>query len=252
MGTIPQEIPLSAPGRVEILPRSDMGKDVLRFKGCAHFRQRIVCSTLSGRTVVIEDIRSEDEHPGLRDFESGFLRLVEKLTNGCSIKINPTGTKVSYKPGVLVGGSFLTHDCGKSRGVGYFIEGLIPLALFCKEELSVTLTGITNHELDLSVDVLRTVTLPFLHHFGVDEGLDFKIKRRGSAPNGGGEVVLKMPIMKQLKPIDLTTESRIRRIRGISFAAGMSAQVTNRLVDSCKSLLSQFTGDVFIFTDHQR
>eukprot|EP00658_Telonema_sp_P-2_P021999 TRINITY_DN1877_c0_g1_i1.p1 TRINITY_DN1877_c0_g1~~TRINITY_DN1877_c0_g1_i1.p1 ORF type:complete len:368 (-),score=94.76 TRINITY_DN1877_c0_g1_i1:148-1251(-) len=222
-----------------------------RFKGCAHFRHRIVCATLSGRTITISDIRAEDEHPGLRDFEVSFLRMIERVTNGCGIKINSTGTKLGYKPGVLIGGH-LAHECGKARGIGWFVEGLLPIALFCKEPLHVSFTGITNHELDLSVDVIRTVTLPFLHHFGIDEGLDFKIKRRGSAPEGGGEVIFKCPNVKELKPIDLVNETKIRRIRGIAFAAGMSAQVTNRLVDSCKSLLTQFTGDVFIFTDHQR
>ena len=46
------------------------------------------------------------------DFEASFLRLIEKITNGCGIKINETGTKVSYKPGVLVGGIGHSHDCG--------------------------------------------------------------------------------------------------------------------------------------------
>ena len=68
--------------------------------------------------------------------------------------------------------------CSKARGVGYFLEGLLPLALFSKEPVTITLTGITNHELDLSVDVIRNVTLPLLYHFGIDEGLDFKVLRR--------------------------------------------------------------------------
>ena len=57
----------------------------IKCKGCAHFRQRIVCSTLSGRPLIITQIRAEDEEPGLRDFEGSFLRLVEGLTNGCQV-----------------------------------------------------------------------------------------------------------------------------------------------------------------------
>jgi hypothetical protein len=65
---------------------------MLSFKGCQHFRQRLVLSTLSGRPVRIEDIRADDpESPGLRDFEASFLRLLEKLTNGCVVEINETG-----------------------------------------------------------------------------------------------------------------------------------------------------------------
>lgn len=78
---------------------------VLRFKGCYMFRFRILCATLTGRTLVISDIRpngsDDNPQPGLRgtssqiitfkDFEASFLRLIEKITNGCEITINETG-----------------------------------------------------------------------------------------------------------------------------------------------------------------
>jgi RNA 3'-terminal phosphate cyclase-like protein len=64
---------------------------MLRFRGSQHLRQRLVCATLSGRTIRIDGIRERDESPGLRDFEANLLRLVEKLTNGCIVEINETG-----------------------------------------------------------------------------------------------------------------------------------------------------------------
>lgn len=39
------------------------------------------------------------------------------------------GTTLRYKPGFIVGGE-VVHDCGKSRGIGYFLEPLILLGLF--------------------------------------------------------------------------------------------------------------------------
>ena len=63
----------------------------LRFRGSSHFRQRLACATLSGRTIRIDDIRARDEYPGLRDYEASLLRLVEKVTNGCIVEINETG-----------------------------------------------------------------------------------------------------------------------------------------------------------------
>lgn len=63
----------------------------LRFRGSQHFRQRLACATLSGRTIRIDDIRSRDENPGLRDYEASLLRLLEKVTNGCVVEINETG-----------------------------------------------------------------------------------------------------------------------------------------------------------------
>jgi RNA 3'-terminal phosphate cyclase-like protein len=149
----------------------------LRFEGCQLFRQRIVAATLSGKSIRIDKIRDEDDSPGLQDFEANFLRLVEKLTDGCAIEINETGTSLRYKPGLISGGR-IVHDCGTSRAIGWFIEGILPLVVFGKDNASIAFTGVTNDALDLSVDILRNVTLPFLRNFGV-EGATLTIKRRG-------------------------------------------------------------------------
>ena len=51
------------------------------------------------------------------DYETNFLRLLEKLTNGTRVEIGYTGTSLVYKPGVLVGGK-VEHDCGTARAIG--------------------------------------------------------------------------------------------------------------------------------------
>ncbi|CAF1606822.1 unnamed protein product, partial [Didymodactylos carnosus] len=76
----------------------------VQFDGCAHFRQRIVLSTLSCTPLKIKNIRSQENEPGLRDFEISLLRLLEKLTNGSVVDINATGTSLYYAPGALNGG----------------------------------------------------------------------------------------------------------------------------------------------------
>lgn len=64
---------------------------MLRFKGSQQFRQRLLLSSLSGKAIRIDDIRAQDQNPGLRDFEASLLRLLEKVTNGCLVEINETG-----------------------------------------------------------------------------------------------------------------------------------------------------------------
>ena len=64
---------------------------MLRFKGSQHLRQRLVLATVTGKAIRIDDIRAKDFNPGLRDFEASFLRLLEKLTDGCVVEINETG-----------------------------------------------------------------------------------------------------------------------------------------------------------------
>eukprot|EP00983_Pelagomonas_calceolata_P015051 478587-Pelagomonas_calceolata.AAC.1 len=67
---------------------------LLKFKGSKSFRLRLLLSTLSGKSIRIDDIRLNDTSPGLRDFEASFLRLMEKLTNGCVVEINETGERM--------------------------------------------------------------------------------------------------------------------------------------------------------------
>jgi RNA 3'-terminal phosphate cyclase-like protein len=64
---------------------------MLKFKGCDNFRQRIAFACISGKAIRVDEIRSEDEAPGLRSCEASLLRLTEKISNGCVVEINETG-----------------------------------------------------------------------------------------------------------------------------------------------------------------
>lgn len=228
---------------------------MIKLDGSQQFRQRILLSTLSGKAMQIDNIRADDQNPGLRDFEASLLRLIEKVTNGCKIEINETGTRLRYRPGFVHGGTELEHDCGKSRGIGYFLEPLCLLALFGKYPLSIKLYGITNDDLDVGVDMWRTVTLPLLRQIvgseGVQGSFELKIIKRGSAPGGGGEIFLQVPMVKRkLPPISMLEEGLVKRVRGIAFATKVSPQTTNRVVDGARGVLNNLLPDVYIFTDH--
>ena len=225
---------------------------MLRFKGSEHFRQRLALATLSGKPIRIDDIRADDQNPGLRDYEASLLRLFEKVTNGCVIEINETGTSLRYKPGFIQGGAYLEHDCGTSRSIGYFLEPLVLISLFGKKPLSITLRGITNDSVDPGVDVWRTVTLPLLRHLtDIDDGFELKIQRRGASPNGGGEILLRTPILpRSFPPVSLVDEGMVKRIRGVAYSMRVSPQNTNRMVDGARGVLNALLSDVFVFTDH--
>ena len=166
------------------------------------------------------------------------------------VDLTRLGTAILIKPGIISGGS-VTHECPTSRSIGYFLEPIIMLAPFSKKLLALTLRGITTDDKDLSVrplqtsrwirllillkvDLIRTVTLPHLEPFGISDGLELKvsdpfshrhnahpcpkIKKRGSPPLGGGEVLFLCPIVKQVKTLNFVEPGKIKRIRGIAYA----------------------------------
>lgn len=68
-------------------------------------------------------------------------------------------------------------------------------------------------------------------------------------PLGGGEVILKCPIRKQLRPIQLLDPGMVKRIRGTSYALRVSPALANRMVETAKGVLLNFIPDVYINTD---
>lgn len=231
-----------------------MGKvSYMKLKGSQNLRFRLLLATLSSKSIVIEDIRSEATWPGLRPHEVSFLRLLEKICDDCVVEINETGTKLKYKPGIIMGGRHLVHDCGVSRSIGYFLEPLIVLGMFGKKPLTIRLKGITNDSKDLSIDTFRSTTLPILKQFGVPaEGLDLKIESRGVAPKGGGEVLLSVPMVpNSLKAIKWVDEGLVKRIRGVSFSTRVSVQFENTMIHAARGILNPLLSDVHIFTDHK-
>ncbi|KNC54939.1 18S rRNA biogenesis protein RCL1 [Thecamonas trahens ATCC 50062] len=229
-----------------------MATGVLSYRGSAMFRMRLVTATLTGKSVLIEDIRVDEQEIGLRDYEAGLLRLLEKVSNGCRVEINETGTSVLYTPGVLTGGKF-SHDCALSRGIGYYAEALFVLGPFCKKPISAVLRGVTNESLDTSVDVLRMVVVPVLRTFGLEaDAFVLKINKRGAPPGGGGEIKLTIPTAKALSPVLKVAGGEIRRIRGVAYTTRLSPLFASRMVDAAKSVLVDYMADVFIYTDHYK
>ncbi|KAF9483820.1 18S rRNA biogenesis protein [Pholiota conissans] len=220
----------------------------IHFSGHQHFRSRLVLSILSGRHVRIDKIRSEDKNPGLRDYEISLLRLLEKATNGTIIEISVTGTAILLKPGVILGGT-LQHECPLSRAIGYFLEPIIMLAPFAKKPINITLMGITTDDHDLSADILRTVTLPHLQLFGISEGLELRIKKRGASPGGGGEVQFLCPIVKQVNTLNFVDAGKIKRIRGVAHAVRVTPQFSNRMIEASRSILNRYIPDIYLYSD---
>jgi len=213
-------------------------------------RQRLVLSLISAKPIKISKIRSKQDDPGIRDFESSLLRLIDKITNGSKIEVNDTGSGVMFSPGLLIGGR-VEHDCGTERGIGYFLELLMAVGPFCKDPINAVLNGVTNNQSDPSVDLIKHSCFPIMKNFFLhDEGLELKVQKRGAAPLGGGQIVFKCPVKRQLKPVKILDQGKIKRIRGVAWAVRVSPSIVNRVVDSAKGKLLKFLPDVYIYTDH--
>lgn len=144
----------------------------LEFSGHQYLRQILTLSVLSTRQVIIKNIRSDAINPGLTNYEINLLQLIEKVTNGCHININKTGTQLIFKPGIITcnDGLLVEHKCTHARNISYYLEVIAVLAVFGKTELNLTLYGTTDDLQDQSVDSFGRSFSYLMAQFGQTAG----------------------------------------------------------------------------------
>ena len=255
---------------------SNSTPEFLRFTGHRGFIQRLTLATLTGRPVHISKIRSSSPtEPGLAPHEVSFLRLLEAITNGSSMQISVTGTTITYHPGLITGaipgqgageGDVIEHNLpwNCTRGVSYFLLPLCLLAPFSKAHMNVRFTGagvITSatETGDVSVDTFRTAILPLFGLFGIHPArIELRVLQRSCAGpkgrGGGGCVELRFASQVRLpKTLHLNrSPGRIKRIRGVAYATGVSASNNARMIHSAREVLNPLVSDIHVAAQYDQ
>jgi RNA 3'-terminal phosphate cyclase-like protein len=238
----------------------------IRFVGHTSLASRLTLSTLLGRPVHISQIRSTSPTaPGLAPHEISLLRLLESVTNGSHIEISYTGTILLYKPGLITGTSagpgLIKHEipATNTRGISYFLIPLCLLAPFSKAPFNVSFSGpgvvtASTPSGDISVDSVRTAILPLYAHFGIERNIELRITQRSNAGvkgrGGAGEVQLVFGHQVRLpRTVHLLSAGRVKKIRGVAYATGVSGSNNARTIESARGILNPFGAETYIFSD---
>lgn len=243
---------------------------LVQFEGHRHLTTRLLLSTLTGRPIRISKIRPSSTRPGLAPHETNFIRLLDAVTNGAQIQFSMTGTTLVYRPGLITGsaeglgamGGVLRHEIPREcarRGASWWLVPLAVLAPFAKDKLNVVLHGegcvtAATSSGDISVDTVRTAILPLYKSFGIDRNIELRILRRSASPAqgkpAGGEVQLVFGHQVRLpKTLHLMNKGRVKQIRGVAYAVGVSGSNNARMIDSARGVLNKFVPDTYIFSD---
>lgn len=216
----------------------------MQFQSAEDFRLKVVLSVLSGKTLRITSPTPLEEH------EVAFMKLVVKLSDNCKAVLQPTGRALSFVPGAMRGG-VLAYECPLTRGVGYYIEMLLPLCLLAKYNTVLTLTGITNDNTSLSVDTLRDVTIKQIRWFGLEEDdISLVIEKRGFQPEGGGCVTLTVRPKEALSSIDIGRLALFEKVEGHCISALLPPALANRALTAAKGELLKVLANVYVAADH--
>ncbi|GAW82375.1 RNA 3'-terminal phosphate cyclase-like protein [Plasmodium gonderi] len=243
----------------------------MEFTGSNFLRLRLALSMISGKAITIKNIRKKrknrklgrsddkviDEKEGLREYEAKLLRLIDKLCDDTTIRINEDGDELYFKPGFLIGNvsdeiriSDLhnTFHCGKERSITYFIEFLLMIIPFFKYPVKLLLKGITDDSIDSTVYTCKTVSENFFKNvLKLDDNfLNITILKRGIKSDCSGEVLFFMNNLKTIEPFDINEAGLVKKITGTIVSHQISVVFRNKLMNIAKKNLHNFTPHVNI------
>ena len=177
------------------------------------------------------------------------------MSNGSKLILSKKGDSVKFQPGIIINNDSrdLTFDCGESRAIPYYIEFLALIALFGKTDLEITFTGITNDNIDVSIDSLASSLPNIIEKFNLtNKHIVIKVNRRGFRPNGLGQVFLRVQKINWLDNCYWMREGLVKRIRGTCYASKASVNIIGRIIASAREIFNDFIPDVWIYSEYSK
>lgn len=169
------------------------------------------------------------------------------LTQICNAKVKGAtlgSTELDFNPGCIVAGKYqaLVKTAGS---ISLLLQVALPCLLFANGETSLTLQGGTNAEMAPQIDYITEVFRAILEKFGAT--FHFELIKRGYFPKGGGEVVITIKPVEDLKPVELLEQGQITSIYGWSFVAGtLPMHLSHTMANSATQKLKQIHNNIEI------
>jgi RNA 3'-terminal phosphate cyclase (ATP) len=193
-------------------------------------RTSMTLAAVTGRRLVIDNIRANRPNPGLA---KQHLACVEAVCEICKGKCSGAGlrsmkldfTPGSVHPGNVQPGNF-SFDIGSAGSASLVIQTVLPV-LFCAQgQSTVTVTGGTHNSWAPPFDFLKESFVPVIGSMGFIA--DCRLLRYGFFPAGGGKILFEVQPKRSEKPIDLCEPMSEQKISAIIYTAKLPGRVAQR------------------------
>ncbi len=218
---------------------------MIQVDGSAHsgsgtlLRYAVALATLLGEPLHMTRIRAKREKPGLRPQHLQAVRACCSLSDGEVEGAEVGSTEIFFKPGDTLKTGDFRWDIGTAGSTTMLAFTLIPLALFASRPCSFSMVGGLFQDFAPSAFHLQRVLLPILKRMGAE--IRMEVLQPGYPPKGEGRLRVEVkPLRGGLKPLRMTEQGALKRIRGISLASHLeNERVSERMADQCKRLLEK-------------
>lgn len=191
-------------------------------------------SAVTGRSVVIENIRQNRPRPGLAQQHLTGLMALAKLFNAEADGLEIGSTRVAFAPRES-SLSRLSIDVGTAGSIGLILQTLMIALPFAGRKVELEMTGGTHVPWAPNTDYLGNVTLQVLRQMGYEAEVD--MLSPGYYPKGGGRVRATVEPVRRLEAIRLDDFGKLDWVRGISRASNLPRHISERQAASARRAL---------------
>jgi RNA 3'-terminal phosphate cyclase (ATP) len=199
-------------------------------------RTTIALSALLGKNVCIKNIRGKRPNPGIRAQHMTAIKAVAALSAAETRGLEIGSTELYFTPRKKMSGSF-KFDVGTAGSISLVLQALMPAAAFSSGRTEFEITGGTDVRWSPTIDYVRFVVLPDLAKLGYLAEL--QLIRRGHYPKGGGRVSMIVNPCRGLTSLELTEQSEVKGVQGISHCVRLPIHVAQRQATAAQEVLKK-------------
>jgi RNA 3'-phosphate cyclase len=194
-------------------------------------RTAVALSALTGHEVLVHEIRSKRDNPGL---QSQHLCAVNGVARICDARVKGAivgSSEIEFSPGKVKGGRH-NLEVGTAGSITLVLQACMLASARCQEVSWFEVTGGTNVRWSPPIDFYKWVFFPHLETMGGRASL-VKVAR-GFYPEGGGKVEAAWHPPASFTPLNIVERGKLKRISGITFVQGLPTHIGKRMRDSAQ------------------
>ena len=191
-------------------------------------RSSISLSVLTGKPVLIKNIRANRPNPGLRAQHLTAVRVLKEISNASAEGLEIGSPRLEFHPKAIEEDGY-RFDIGTAGSITLVLQTIIPLSFEISKPISLTLRGGTDVRWSPTWNYFNDVFLHIVKAIGIDART--KLIRRGFYPKGGGEVEIEIFPVQNPKPL-LLEEQEYSDIGGVIAVSKLKDDIPKRIKHS--------------------
>jgi RNA 3'-terminal phosphate cyclase (ATP) len=188
-------------------------------------RSSLSLSMVTGRAVVIENIRAGRKKSGLLRQHLTALRAAAEICDAQVEGDELRSSRLVFEPGPVRGDSYSFH-IGTAGSTTLVLQTILPPLMIANSPSTVFIEGGTHNPMAPPFDFLKKAFLPLLTRIG--PVVEVHLERYGFFPGGGGQIRAEITPSRSLAQLRLVEGGKVSNCRARAVVARLPEEIGER------------------------